>query len=101
MFDRVLTFPSDHPALAGHFPGNPLLPGAVLLDHAAAAIAEELGGRVAAVRSAKFLRPLRAGEACHLQAVPRLDGTLGLTCTSDGTTVMTAILETTPGSSAP
>ncbi|MBS1142561.1 MAG: hypothetical protein H6R13_4014, partial [Proteobacteria bacterium] len=26
--------PSDHPALTGHFPGRPIMPGVVLLDQA-------------------------------------------------------------------
>ena len=54
----------DHPCLAGHFPGQPLVPAVVLLDFAARALGEALGRRVriTAVPQAKFLNPLRPGE---------------------------------------
>lgn len=58
-----LHFPGDHPAAAGHFPGNPIVPGALLLDAAIAAItghAAPPGGII--IRNAKFLRPVRPGE---------------------------------------
>ena len=35
--------PQDHPAFEGHFPGEPLLPGVVLLDEALARIAADTG----------------------------------------------------------
>jgi 3-hydroxymyristoyl/3-hydroxydecanoyl-(acyl carrier protein) dehydratase len=28
----ILRLPADHPSVEGHFPGNPIFPGAVLLD---------------------------------------------------------------------
>ncbi|HUN52042.1 MAG TPA: hypothetical protein VMU42_13035 [Candidatus Sulfotelmatobacter sp.] len=57
-------FPVDHPTAAGHFPGNPIIPGAVLLNEVLQAIAGE-GAVVAgaSVRSAKFLEPVRPGTA--------------------------------------
>ena len=49
---------------SGHFPGNPILP-AIVQVCAVVSLAEEEGGkalRLAAVRSAKFLSPIRPGE---------------------------------------
>jgi 3-hydroxymyristoyl/3-hydroxydecanoyl-(acyl carrier protein) dehydratase len=31
-FERTLTIANDHPALAGHFPGHPVVPGVLVLD---------------------------------------------------------------------
>jgi 3-hydroxyacyl-[acyl-carrier-protein] dehydratase len=53
-------FAADHPTAAGHFPGNPIIPGALLLDHVVRVAGR---GRTAReVRSVKFLRPVRPGD---------------------------------------
>ncbi len=62
--------PADHPSLPGHFPGNPIVPGVVLLDRVMDAI-EAGHGALPALRmpQVKFLKPLLPGEpaAVHLQ----------------------------------
>jgi 3-hydroxymyristoyl/3-hydroxydecanoyl-(acyl carrier protein) dehydratase len=60
-----LRIASAHPALPGHFPGNPIVPGVVLLDHVAAAI-EGTGARLARIGVVKFLTPLRPDEDATL-----------------------------------
>ncbi|MBC7701083.1 AMP-binding protein [Aquabacterium sp.] len=58
----------DHPAFAGHFPGHPIVPGVVLLDEALQALAgaEGLAPSALQVGVAKFLVPVRPGEALAL-----------------------------------
>lgn len=54
----------DHPALPGHFPGNPVVPGVVVLDHVLA-VAESWRGAPLAVTGlpqVKFLSPLLPEE---------------------------------------
>jgi 3-hydroxymyristoyl/3-hydroxydecanoyl-(acyl carrier protein) dehydratase len=66
----VWQVPLAHPSFAGHFPGHPILPGVVLLDHAmafaqaAAAGQGQAGGDWAActVSQTKFLSPVAPGE---------------------------------------
>ncbi len=55
---------AGHPALAGHFPGNPVVPGVVLLDHAILQIGAALGRPldVSQLGTVKFLSPVRPGE---------------------------------------
>ncbi len=50
----------QHASLAGHFPGNPVVPGVVLLDAVAHALSAQLGRAVTVtgVPSVKFLTPL-------------------------------------------
>jgi 3-hydroxymyristoyl/3-hydroxydecanoyl-(acyl carrier protein) dehydratase len=55
--DAHLSFPASHPAFAGHFPGAPLVPGALLI--AAALEALGLGGAGTVIASAKFLQPVQ------------------------------------------
>ena len=72
-----------HPALAGHFPGNPIVPGVVVLERVAAALRAWRGERVEKL-DAKFVQPLlpdedamielRADAGCIRFAVRRADG---------------------------
>jgi 3-hydroxyacyl-[acyl-carrier-protein] dehydratase len=45
---------ADHPSLAGHFPGRPIVPGVVLLDLVFEAIADALPVELVAIVSTKF-----------------------------------------------
>ena len=60
-----LRIASTHPALPGQFPGNPIVPGVVLLDCIAAAL-EQDGARLARIGVVKFLTPLKPEEDATL-----------------------------------
>jgi len=64
-FTLRIAVSAGHPSFAGHFPGNPIVPGVVLLDLVASAIERELAqpARVAAIPSTKFQRPVAPDEA--------------------------------------
>jgi 3-hydroxyacyl-[acyl-carrier-protein] dehydratase len=52
--------PADHPSLAGHFPEAPIVPGVVILDEVAAALAEwRRDCHLTRICAAKFLLPLK------------------------------------------
>ena len=61
----TLTIPAGHPALAGHFPDAPVLPGVILLDEIVRALENEGGGRWRIGR-AMFGRPVHAGDTLIL-----------------------------------
>lgn len=59
--------PHDHPALPGHFPGRPIVPGVLVLDHVLDAVEAAHGPLRGGLRlpQVKFLQPLLPGEtAC-------------------------------------
>jgi 3-hydroxymyristoyl/3-hydroxydecanoyl-(acyl carrier protein) dehydratase len=65
----TLPVPADHPAYEGHFPGAPVLPGAVLLD-AVLAVLEALTGGVPRpwqISAVKFSGAVRPGEPLELE----------------------------------
>ena len=70
--------PADHPALTGHFPGNPMLPGVVLLDLALQLIAEAGGIALdrCEINSVKFLSPARPGDDLRIQQHPSANGSI-------------------------
>lgn len=65
----LLKIPADHPSGAGHFPGNPIVPGALLLAEAARLIgtAASIPFDACTVKSAKFLHPVRPGDTVHIE----------------------------------
>lgn len=67
----ALHIPVDHPAFAGHFPGQPLLPGVSLLAEVLEAVLADpaLAARVGTaprIANAKFLAPVRPGADLNL-----------------------------------
>lgn len=64
-----LTIPKDEAYFAGHFPGNALVPGVVILQY----VVEEIACRVGAgqvpqqIQTVKFLAPLRPGDCMTIE----------------------------------
>lgn len=63
-YERTVSIRHDHPSLAGHFPGHPVVPGVVLLDEVLHIVREDSGAArsVTGLPLVKFSSPLRPGE---------------------------------------
>jgi 3-hydroxyacyl-[acyl-carrier-protein] dehydratase len=75
----------EEPVLSGHFPGNPILPGVLLVEHVAQTacilvgpVSAEPGGRLpvlAKIEDCSFQGAVRPGDTVHTEV--RLERTLG------------------------
>jgi 3-hydroxymyristoyl/3-hydroxydecanoyl-(acyl carrier protein) dehydratase len=90
----TLKIPVDHPTLAGHFPGAPILPGVVLLDAMLREI--ELSSHQPPphwqIVAAKFQSAVRPGEPLTLEHVQLLDGSIQFAIRAKGRAVVTGAL---------
>jgi 3-hydroxyacyl-[acyl-carrier-protein] dehydratase len=61
------SIPAEHPSLPGHFPGQPIVPGVVVLERVLEAI-EATHGPLGALRlpQVKFAQPLLPGEVADI-----------------------------------
>lgn len=78
----VHVFAPDHPTAAGHFPGNPIIPGASLLREVVAALG---GAQCRGITAVKFLHPVRPGDAVAIEWSAGPPGTIRFACLLDGT----------------
>jgi 3-hydroxymyristoyl/3-hydroxydecanoyl-(acyl carrier protein) dehydratase len=68
MNEIAIVMAPDHPVFAGHFPGHPIVPGALLLAEALQALDRAgMATRGCEISSAKFLSPVGPGETVSLR----------------------------------
>ncbi len=90
----TLRIDAGHAALAGHFPGAPVLPGVVLLDETVRALEQAQGGAPLhwTVGVAKFLKPVQPGETLTLEYEPLPNGSMRFAVSSAGHPVANGVL---------
>ena len=88
------TIDPSHPALAGHFPGDPIVPGVVVLDEVVAAALEASGRPLSllAVPQVKFMAPLRPGVEAEV-ALEAAEPMVRFVVTAAGATIAQGTLE--------
>jgi 3-hydroxyacyl-[acyl-carrier-protein] dehydratase len=98
MTSLELQFAVLHPCGAGHFPGNPIIPGALLLDEVLTCIATNLDidNLVWKVKSAKFPQPVRPGDTVHINYTCAASGEIRFECTVSNSKVMSGIASSPP-----
>jgi len=91
--ELMFQFDASHPCGVGHFPGNPIIPGALLLDEALARIAADLSIQNAIwhVKSAKFPQAARPGDTVLASYSLASGGEVRFECTVSGKKVLSGI----------
>ncbi len=95
----TLNFAQSHPSGAGHFPGNPIIPGALLLAEVVSEIASASGRELeaAAVRSAKFFHPVRPGDSVEIEYAITAHHEMRFQCVVAGVKVLTGVVDAASG----
>lgn len=64
--ELLLLVPSEHACYADHFPGNPLVPGALLLKWILARLEREFNCKVSNLKNIKFLAPVKPADTLKI-----------------------------------
>jgi 3-hydroxymyristoyl/3-hydroxydecanoyl-(acyl carrier protein) dehydratase len=99
-FEVCRAIRADHPSLAGHFPGAPIVPGVVILDEVAAALAKwRADCRVTGIRAVKFVLPLKPEQpfTICITAAKSAKTDVDFCCRVDGRVVVEGRLEISCG----
>jgi 3-hydroxyacyl-[acyl-carrier-protein] dehydratase len=75
-FSQSLVVPADHACFAGHFPGNPILPGVLLLESVVSYASQQFSCSAAAcvLQNVKFAAPVLPGDQIDIQLISREPG---------------------------
>jgi len=94
MGTATLTIAAEHPALVGHFPGVPIVPGVLLLDEVLRTAETQLGvpPQHWRISAAKFLKPVRPGETLTLEHEALPNGSLRFAVARGGELVAHGVL---------
>jgi 3-hydroxymyristoyl/3-hydroxydecanoyl-(acyl carrier protein) dehydratase len=71
--------------VAGHFPGDPIVPAALLLDRAIAHVEHAYARRVTSISVAKFIAPVLPLQVCMLEMRRMTDNAVSVKATVQGT----------------
>jgi 3-hydroxymyristoyl/3-hydroxydecanoyl-(acyl carrier protein) dehydratase len=88
----TLTISAEHPALAGHFPDAPILPGVVLLDEMVRMVESGTASGRWRIGTAKFVRPVHAGETLTLGQERLPNGSIRFSVLREGEPVAHGVL---------
>jgi len=93
----TLHISADHPTSAGHFPGNPIIPGALLLAKVLRSIGDDAKVRFSScnIKSAKFQYPVRPGDNVEIDYSYSAQSVIDFHCSVAETRVLSGTISAT------
>jgi 3-hydroxymyristoyl/3-hydroxydecanoyl-(acyl carrier protein) dehydratase len=99
--ERAAGIPANHPCLAGHFPGNPIIPGTLLLQRIIELLVQRYPGfQVTEVINAKFMHPLLPEQSFDIRGEEK-SGRISFECLVEDTPIASGKLALTKIGSHP
>jgi 3-hydroxyacyl-[acyl-carrier-protein] dehydratase len=91
---RRTVIPADEPYFAGHFPGNPVVPGVAILERVIEEISRQAGTPQVAQRieAVKFLAPLRPGDELSIELESIDANSVRFQCWSGARSIATGLI---------
>jgi 3-hydroxymyristoyl/3-hydroxydecanoyl-(acyl carrier protein) dehydratase len=65
------SIPANHPSLDGHFPGNPIIPGVVILDKTLQSMTQHTPAHSYKIEAIKFLQPFTPPATLTIKLVDK------------------------------
>ena len=94
-YERAISISRDHPSLAGHFPGRPIVPGVVLLQEVVDTLRRSVPAATAVtgLPAVKFSSPLKPDELVTIEVDQETTGLATFCCRVDRRTIASGVIE--------
>ena len=99
LFDFII--PAEHPALAGHFPGKPIVPGALFLDELSRALEQAIGRRLCSAKQLRFTAPLLPMQRVSVEYTEKTAFDYRFTAHANGQAIAKGVLSTVTSPNSP
>lgn len=99
VYERVVSISGEHPSLAGHFPGHPIVPGVVLLREVMDTLRQGLGMPlfITGLPDVKFSAPLKPREVVTIRVEGETATRATFTCQVDSRLIASGSITFRPG----